>query len=87
VIVSCTSPVPGGRIQDEDVELAPLDVPQELGDELRHHRAAPDDGCRVAEEHPHRDDAQAVLLHRDDAAVLARRAFSSMPSMSGTLGP
>src|SRR5580765_230011 len=63
-------PRPGRQVEDQDVELAPLDVPQELRDELRHHRAAPDDGRRLPEEHPHRDDAETVLLHRDYPPIL-----------------
>ena len=63
---------PGREVDHEHVELAPDDVPQKLGHELRHHRSAPDDRRVLADEHPHRDRADAVPLDRHELPALAR---------------
>jgi hypothetical protein len=65
--------------ENEVVELTPDHVPEELGDELGHHRTTPDDRGALADEHAHRDRTDAKAFGRDDATVLANRrgAFDS----------
>ena len=70
VSVSCASPVPGRQVDDEEVELAPGDVPEELLDRLHHHRPAPDDRLVDVHQEPERHDPDAVPLDRDDLVRL-----------------
>ena len=53
----------GRQIDDQIVELAPLDVLDELLQELVDHRPAPDDRAAALDEEADRDDAHAVV-HR-----------------------
>ena len=64
--LSATSPVPGGMIDDEVVEIDPAHFAEELLQRAVQHRTAPDDRRIVAGQEAHRDDLQAVLLRRDD---------------------
>src|SRR5439155_23255931 len=45
------------------------------------------DRGRLADEHPHRDDAEPVCLHRDDPPVLAGARLLVDAEHEGTLGP
>ena len=65
-----TSPVPGGRSIEQEVELAPVDVLEELRERLVEHRAAPDDGAVLLDEEADRHDLDAaVRLEREDLAL------------------
>ena len=57
----------GGKIDDEVIELAPLDAAQELNDDAVQHGAAPDHGLVAGIEQAHGDHFQARDLHGDDA--------------------
>ena len=54
---SCASPVPGRQVDQQVVERPPLDVLQELLQQLVHHRPAPDHRAAALDEEAHRDDA------------------------------
>ena len=54
---SWTSPVPGGRSQIEVVEVAPVDVAEELLEQAVDHRAAPHDRLVLVDEEADRDHA------------------------------
>ena len=53
-------------VHDQVVELAPVDVLDELLQKLVDHRPAPDHGAAALDEEPDRDDAHAVMQGRDD---------------------
>ena len=62
-MVSCASPVPGGRSTIEIVELAPFDVGQHLLDGALHHRPAPDHRRILVHEKSHGHHLDAEILH------------------------
>ena len=55
-----TSPVPGRQVDEQVVELAPVDVLEELRERLVEHRAAPDDGGVLLDEEADRHDLHAA---------------------------
>ena len=57
------------QIHEQDVQIAPFHVLDELLDGLHHHRAAPDDGRVVVDQKTHAHHLDAVPLHRDQAGV------------------
>ena len=59
----------GRQVDDEVVELAPLDVAQELLDRATDERPAPHDGLAVRDEELDRDRLDAVALERRDLVV------------------
>ena len=61
------------QIDHQAIEAAPLDVVQELGFELRHHRAAPDHRGLIVDEKRHRNVANAVAFERHDPPILGHR--------------
>ena len=69
--VSWASDVPGRQVDDEVVELAPLDVAQELLDRAADERPAPDDRLALRNEELDRDALHAVPLERRDLVVRA----------------
>ena len=60
---------PGRQVQQEDVQVAPEDVGEELLDGAVQHGAAPDDRLLVLDEHADRDDLHPVGHGRHDHAV------------------
>ena len=60
--------VAGARrhVHDQDVELSPSDVPQELLDRLHDHRPAPDDGRVLVHEEAERHEPDAEAIERQD---------------------
>ena len=64
-----TSPVPGRQVAEQDVEVAPVHVAEELLDRLVQHRPAPDHRGVLRHEEPHRDHLHAVGLQRQDHVV------------------
>ena len=60
----------GRKVDDQDVELAPDDVLQELAHDAHDHRPAPDDRRAIVEEEPHRDDRDPEALDRHDLLLL-----------------
>ena len=55
-----------GQVDHHVVQRAPLDVLEELGEDLVDHRAAPDHGVVLTDEEVHAHELHAVLLGRDD---------------------
>ena len=68
------SPVPGRQVHQEDVEVAPVDVGEELLQRAVQHRPAPDDGLVARGEHADRDDLHAVGVGRHDHLLDLGRA-------------
>ena len=60
------SPVPGGQVHQQHVEVAPVDVGEELLQRAVQHRAAPHDRLVVGDEHADRDDLHVVGHRRQD---------------------
>ena len=54
------------QVEQQDVEVAPVHVGQELLERAVQHRAAPDDGRVAGREHADRDDLHAVRRRRHD---------------------
>ena len=54
----------GRQVDDQVVDVAPVGVPQELLERLRHHRAPPDHGSVDVDEKPDRHRLHAVGLER-----------------------
>ena len=80
-IVRAMSPVPGRKIDEEEVGAAPEHVAEELLDGAAEHGAAPDHGLVVREEEAHGDDLDAMGLRRDELAVVhLRRDGGAGPS-------
>ena len=73
------------QVDEQEVELAPLDVLEELRERLVQHRPAPDDGGVLLDEEADRHDLHAVGLERHDLALGARPAGASRraPNMRG----
>ena len=63
---------PRRKVHDHVVEVAPLDVLPELGQDLVDHRTAPDDRVVLAEQKVHTHQLHPVLLWRDDLLVFGR---------------
>ena len=57
------------QVDEQEVQLAPLDVLEELGERLVEHRPAPDDGAVLLDEEADRHDLHAVALQRHDLAL------------------
>ena len=57
------------QVDEQEVELAPVDVLEELRERLVEHRPAPDDGGVLLHEEADRHDLHAVVLERQDLAV------------------
>ena len=57
------------QVDEQEVELAPVDVLEELRERLVEHRPAPDDGGVLLDEEADRHDLHAVVLERQDLAV------------------
>ena len=77
----------GRQVDDEVVELAPVDVAQELLDRPADERAAPDDRLALGHEEGDRDHLHAVALERQDLVVRARpSARPRCPSSAGCSG-
>ena len=64
-----TSPVPGGKVDDQEVELAPLHLLEELADDLVQHRSAHHQRLVAGRDQPDRDELHAVRQDRLDAIV------------------
>ena len=62
----------GRQVDDEVVELTPLDVAQELLDRAPDQRPAPHDGLTLRDEELDRDRLDAVALERRDLVIRAR---------------
>ena len=62
--VNCASPVPGGKIDDQEILRAPQRVFEKLPHRAHHHRSAPDNRRLLAEKKSDRDQLHAVLLDR-----------------------
>jgi hypothetical protein len=60
---------PGREVGEEEIELSPVDVAQELLDGLVQHWPPPDHGGLLGHEESHRDDLHAVGLERQDHVV------------------
>ena len=74
----------GRQVDEQEVELAPVDVLEELRERLVEHRPAPDDGGVLLDEEADRHDLHAVGLQRDDLALgRDRRAAAPTPNMRG----
>jgi hypothetical protein len=72
-----TSPVPGRHVHDEQVDLAPVDVRQELLEGAVEHRPAPHHGLVAAlEEEADRHQLQVVLHRRHDQLVHGTRPLA-----------
>ena len=78
------SPVPGGRSMQQDVQVAPEHVGEELLQRAVQHRPAPDHR-RIAGrlEHLHRDDLHPVRLRRHDHRLDLGGACRSTPEHPG----
>ena len=76
---------PRGQVDEQEVQLAPGDVLEELGQRLVEHRPAPDDGGVLLDEEPDRHDLDAAgRLQRHDLALgRDRRAAAATPNMRG----
>ena len=59
----------GREIEHEEIEVAPLDLPEKLLGVFRDHRPAQDGGRGVVEQEAHRHELQVVALDGDDAVV------------------
>ena len=76
------------QVDDEVVEVAPVDVAQELLDRAADERPAPDDRLALGDEELDRDDLDAVALQRPDLVALGRlRLARRRPSIIGMFGP
>ena len=64
-----TSPVPGGMSTSERVQLAPVDVGEELLERLVQHRPAPHDRRVLLEEEPDRHELEVAANGRHDHLV------------------
>ena len=58
------------QIDDEIVQLSPLNISGKLADELVHHRTSPDDRTVGIREKAHRDHLHSMTLERQDLIVL-----------------
>ena len=72
--VSGTSPVPGGQVEQQVVELAPVHVPHELEERPGDHGAAPDHGLVGVDEEADGHELEAVGL--DGVEPVAARPCS-----------
>ena len=63
-------PGTGRQIDEQVIELAPLNATEELVDHLGEHGAPPDGGLSFRHEEAHRDDLDAVAEDGNDRAVL-----------------
>jgi len=61
-----------GHVDEEDIELPPRDVAEELRDDLHHDRPAPDRRLVALDEETERDELHAVRLEGLDLLVLHR---------------
>ena len=77
---------PGRQVDDEVVELAPLDVAQELLDRAADERAAPDDGLALGHEELDRDRLHAVPLEGHDLVRPALAGLSLEPEHHRDVG-
>src|SRR5688500_15939187 len=73
--------VAGSRrhVYDQEVELSPVHVTEELGDDLHDDRSAPDRGLVALYEEADADELDTVRLERDDLRV-GRALRQSLPS-------
>ena len=62
---------PGGEVGEQEVQLAPVHVAEELLDGFVQHRPPPDDRLLLGDEEAHRDDPDPVRLQRKDHVVEA----------------
>ena len=79
-----TLPVPGGMSTTERVELAPVDVCQELLERSVQHRAAPHHGLVVVEEEPDRHQLQIAADRRHDHAIDCDRSSGRSRADAGS---
>ena len=76
------------QVDEQEVQLAPLDVLEELGEGLVEHRPAPDDGAVLLDEEADRHDLHAVALQRHDLALgRDRRAAARRRTCAGSSSP
>ena len=74
-----TSPVPGRQVDQQVVELAPVDVLEELLDRLVQHRPAPHDGGVLLDEEADRHHLHARRRPRSGGSCAARRRAACRP--------
>ena len=82
-----TSPVPGGMSTSEHVQLAPVDVREELLERAVQHRAAPHDGRVVVEEEADRHQLQVVASPAARSSGRRPPGRCGSPSMCGIEWP
>ena len=77
----------GGQIDDQVIELSPIDIVEELVDQLGDQRATPDQRLFRIENEADAHQLHAVALERHDLVVRASAACRCVPNISGILGP
>ena len=70
---SCASPVPGGKIHEQIIQVAPVHGMNELLDGLHDHRPAPDDGLIAVDQEAHAHQLHAVVCGRNQLFIGADR--------------
>ena len=69
----------GRHVDDEDVELAPGDLAQHLGDRRLHHRPAPDHRRLGLDQEADRHHLDAVAVHRGEQPLLDDARLARQP--------